>query len=124
MPYFSITSLLVVCYMVFALNSAALAQDTPAINCGKAESQVDDTICQSQELMAMDRDIAALYDEARANADPSEKEDILNDQRAFLARREACVEELNSAHPGVGLYECIRNIMQRRSKALRHLTDE
>ena len=72
----------------------------------------------------MDREIAALYDQARAGADPSEREDILNDQRAFLARREACVEELNSAHPGVGIYEFIRNIMQRRSKALRREADE
>ena len=124
MYYFALTSLLTVYYMAFALSGTALAQDTPAINCHKSNSQVEDVICNSQELTAMDREIAALYDQARAGADPSEREAILNDQRAFLARREACVEELNSAHPGVGIYECIRNIMQRRSRALRHQTEE
>jgi uncharacterized protein YecT (DUF1311 family) len=93
-------------------------QETPAINCKEATTEIDKTICASSELKAMDREIAALYDEARSDADPSEREAILNDQRAFLDQREACVAKLNSAHPGVATYECIRNTMARRAKVL------
>jgi len=111
--------------LCFSIGCAAMASsgaafaETPSINCREAATEIETTICGSPELKAMDREIAALYDEARADADPSEREAILNDQRAFLDQREACVAKLNSAHPGVATYECIRNTMTDRVKALR-----
>ena len=121
--FHSTISFVAICFSIgcsaLALPGSALGQDTPAINCRESATEVENTICNSPELKAMDREIAALYDEARADADPSERETILNDQRAFLDQREACVAKLNSAHPGVATYECIRNTMESRAKALR-----
>ncbi len=97
---------------------------TPPIDCRAAKSVVDRTICQSAEFVAMDREIAALYDRGLADFEPADRHRLAQAQLAFLRRRSGCAWAAHhSAHPGVAVEECIRSAMEDRLNGLRRVVE-
>lgn len=97
---------------------------SPPINCKKASTPVDQAICEAPEFVAMDREIAALYDRGLASLDPDGRAQLAQGQLAFLKQRRGCAWAAHhSAHPGTAVEECIRDKMDNRLKALRNVVD-
>lgn len=63
---------------------------TPSFDCAKAASWSEKYLCGDDDLAALDRQMAALYSEARANATEGEKTAMTGEQRAWLRQREGC----------------------------------
>jgi uncharacterized protein len=63
---------------------------SPSFDCDKAGSWSEKYLCGDDELAALNRQMAALYSEARANATEGEKKGMTGDQRAWLRQREGC----------------------------------
>jgi uncharacterized protein len=59
-------------------------------NCAKAATQVEKAICADAELSALDSQMSDVYKSALA--DPKTKDAIKNAQRAWIKRRDACVD--------------------------------
>ena len=107
----------------FAICAVAHAA-APPIQCRKAQSTVDREICGSAELLAMDREIAALYDRGMAQVSVEERHRLVLGQQAFLRRRGGCDwASHHSAHPGVAVEECVRGAMEGRVRSLRNIAD-
>lgn len=103
---------------------AAAAPATPPLACRPPHSAVDRAICESSELLAMDREIAALYDRGRALTDPATRARMVRRRGLFLLARENCGWAAHdSAHPGTAVDECIRAAMDARLAALRRFVD-
>jgi uncharacterized protein YecT (DUF1311 family) len=97
---------------------------TPPIACKKVSTAVDRTICASPDLLAMDREIAALYDRGLAELSIDDRHKLAQSQLAFLKQRSGCAWAAhNSAHPGPAVNECIRDKMETRIRALRTTVD-
>jgi uncharacterized protein YecT (DUF1311 family) len=111
--------------MCASMSVAKLAHAaTPPVNCKKASTVVERTICASPEFVAMDREIAALYDRALAGLSIDDRHRLAQDQLAFLKRRAGCAWAAHhSAHPGTAINECIRDKMETRVRALRNAVD-
>ena len=104
--------------------SAAGHAAAPPIQCRKAQSTVDREICGSAELLAMDREIAALYDRGMAQVAGEDRHRLALSQQAFLRRRGGCDwASHHSAHPGVAIEECVRGAMEGRVRSLRDVAD-
>lgn len=96
----------------------------PAIDCRKAHGAVDGEICGSSEIMAMDREVAALYDRGMVAFSPVDRHRLAESQQDFLKKRRGCEWAAHhSAHPGVAIAECVRNAMEGRVHALRATVD-
>ena len=80
--------------------TAAAAQ--PSFDCARARSGVEQAICASEELSALDREEAMLYRLAQGAA-PTRQQELLDRQREFLGDRNECA---GSYEP---LADCIRN---------------
>ena len=110
-----------VCLLGGAGGAGAVA---PPIKCGGSLPIVDQTICESPEYVAMDREIAALYDRGRAQFTPDERHRLAQSQLAFLKVRSGCAwASHHSAHPGPAVGECVRDKMEIRLRALRAAVD-
>jgi uncharacterized protein YecT (DUF1311 family) len=97
---------------------------TPPINCRAARTTIEREVCQSPELVALDREIAALYDRGLAAFPPADRHRLAQSQLAFLHKREGCQWAMHhSAHPGPALSECTRTSMDERVRLLRHIVD-
>lgn len=89
--------------MVLALLQLAVAAAAvPSFDCARAGTEVERTICASEELAALDREEARLYRIARA-VPRAQRRALLQRQRAFLRERDSCTQ---SASP---LGECVRD---------------
>ena len=100
------------------------AAAAPPIACGAARSGVDRNICGNAELLAMDREIAALYDRGLAQVSGADRHRLVVSQQGFLRRRGGCDWAAHhSAHPGVAVEECVRGAMEARVRALREVAD-
>ena len=96
----------------------------PPIRCGGPLAIVDRTICESPEYVAMDREIAALYDRGRAAFTAEDRHRLAQGQLAFLKARSGCAwASHHSAHPGTAIGECIRDKMDIRLRSLRTAVD-
>lgn len=94
---------------------------TPPINCKKASSPVEQTICNTPEFVAMDREIAALYDRGLAEFTGDQRHELALGQLAFIKQRSGCGwASHHSAHPGPAVNECIRDKMEIRLHSLRN----
>jgi uncharacterized protein len=62
----------------------------PSFDCAKAASPAETSICSSQALAGYDRSIASVYGRLLADADAAARPKLEQDQRAWLATREAC----------------------------------
>jgi uncharacterized protein len=97
---------------------------TPPINCKKASTAIEKTICESPEFVAMDREIAALYDRGLAEVSGDDRHRLTAGQIAFLKQRGGCAwASHHSAHPGPAINECIRDKMETRLRSLRNSVD-
>jgi uncharacterized protein len=105
-----------------ALGDAIAA--TPPINCKKASAPVEYALCESPEFVAMDREIAALYDRGMAELSGDQRHRLAQSQLAFIKQRSGCAwASHHSAHPGPAVNECIRDKMEIRLRALRLAVD-
>ena len=105
-----------------ALSAAQAA--TPPINCKKASTEIEKTICESPEFVAIDREIAALYDRGLATFSPDDRHKLAASQLAFLKQRSGCAwASHHSAHPGPAINECIRDKMETRLRSLHNAVD-
>ena len=111
-------------WIVAAIWLSPAQATTPPIDCRAAKSVVDRTICQSAEFVAMDREIAALYDRGLADFEPADRHRLAQSQITFLRRRSGCAWAAHhSAHPGVAVGECIRSAMEDRLNGLRRVVE-
>lgn len=96
----------------------------PAVDCRKAHGAVDGEICGSSEFLAMDRELAALYDRGMTAFSPADRRRLAESQLGFLKKRRGCEWAAHhSAHPGVAIEECVRNATEGRVHALRAVVD-
>jgi uncharacterized protein len=104
----------------FALPACA---ESPPIDCDHAKTAVEKQICSSPADVALDREIAALYDRGLAEFSPDQRHALVESQRRFLHARAGCAWAMHSAHPGAALSECLHNTMGARLHALRRAVD-
>ena len=93
---------------------------TPAYDCRKPQRAVAKTICESPEYRAMDREIAALTDRAKAELTEGEQSQLVASTARFTRQRAGCEWAAhNSAHPGTAIDECVRASLEERVRRLR-----
>lgn len=93
---------------LLALSTAPAAAE-PSFDCAKAQSVSEKEVCRVPELQWFDRQLAHLFHDVKGKGG----QQMLADQRAFLARREACGTDL----------ECLERIYGERLKTLGTLSD-
>lgn len=62
----------------------------PSFNCRYARTRTEQLICGDEQLAALDRDMASLYYQAVAAADPETRRILRGTRDRFLLRREQC----------------------------------
>ena len=67
----------------------------PSYDCSKASTRAELAICDTPDLWAMDRAMASLYFYYHKNTDAYRSQEFLSSQRAWLARRDQCADDLN-----------------------------
>lgn len=65
----------------------------PSFNCRYGKTRTEKMICSSPRLAAQDRQMASLYYDLMARADPATRGHLRRSRDAFLARREQCRSE-------------------------------
>ncbi len=65
----------------------------PGFNCRYARTRSEKMICSSPRLAAQDRQMASLYYDLMAGADPATRAHLRRSRDAFLGRREQCRSE-------------------------------
>ncbi len=94
--------------LVFAAMSQAKAAGYAPLDCGKASSQSDKTICANYELGQLEARAATLFEIATSLVAMGQRGDIQDAQRAFIGQREACRADV----------ACIRNVYRKRIEQL------
>ena len=89
--------------------SAVPVEAQTSFDCAKAQSVSEKEVCRVPDLQWFDRQLGRLYGEVKAKGGPT----VVADQRAFLARREACGAK----------FECLEKAYGDRLKALGKLSD-
>ena len=98
----------------------AAASQTKTLDCKAPRGAVARTICGSSEYVAMDREIAALTDRARAELTPGEESQLTASTARYIRQRAGCEWAAhNSAHPGTAIDECVRASLEERVRRLR-----
>jgi uncharacterized protein len=85
------------------------AAERPSFDCAKAATATERTICASDALASLDRDIAALYRQRRARAPSAQSVDT--NQRQWLTVRDACGDDV----------ACLEKEMSERRQHLQEL---
>ncbi len=88
--------------------SAADAADYAPLDCKKAGSDAERTICSDYGLGQSEARVATLYELTTSLVAMGQRGAIQDDQRAFLKQREACGSNVG----------CIRNVYAARDKQL------
>ena len=83
---------------------------SPSFNCNYARSHSERLVCGSAGLAAKDRQMAAIYYAAMANADVGTRAHLRRSRDAFLSRRERC-----------GSSDCILSIYDARIQEIRRI---
>lgn len=97
---------------------------SPPIDCGKARTPVDRELCSSPADVALDREIATLYDRGLAEFGPEDRHVLAQSQVKFVRARAKCEWAAHqSAHPGTAVGECLRSKMEERVRYLRRAVD-
>ena len=66
---------------------------SPSFDCRKATTAVEHAICNDPQLAALDGELDAAYQEARAGLDPDARIALRDEQRAWLKVRDACASD-------------------------------
>lgn len=98
--------------ILWLLQLAAAA--TPSFDCRRARTDIEQAICASSELAALDREEARLYRLALAGP-PAQRRRVVARQREFLSDRDSCRES------GATLSDCLRDTYQGDIAELRRL---
>ena len=100
--------------------ASGLSASTSTFDCRTPRGAVARTICGSPEYVAMDREIAALTDRAKALLSSGEQSQLAASEARYLRQRNGCQWAAhNSAHPGTAIDECVRGSMESRVQRLR-----
>jgi uncharacterized protein YecT (DUF1311 family) len=83
---------------------------SPSFNCSHARSRSERMVCSSAALAAKDRQMAAIYYAAMANADVGTRAHLRRSRDAFLTRRERCGSE-----------DCVMSIYDARIQEIRRI---
>ncbi|HEY0012540.1 MAG TPA: hypothetical protein VGB79_06755 [Allosphingosinicella sp.] len=83
---------------------------SPSFNCSYARSRSERMVCGSGSLAAKDRQMAATYYAAMANADVGTRAHLRRSRDAFLSRRERC-----------GSADCVISIYDARIQEIRRI---
>ena len=82
----------------FAASQSALAQgSTPSIECARASSVVEQTVCGDDALAALDRKLVDVYAAASKAASAEQKNRLAADQQRWLNERDACGKSTDRA---------------------------
>ncbi len=81
---------------------------SPSFDCRRVTSWANRTVCASDALAARDREMAALFDDIAADADPGTRGDLEDGRREFLSRIQRCDDE-----------NCIASVYDDRIEELR-----
>lgn len=100
--------LLIAVAAVLATTPLADAAGCSPLECGKASSQAEKTICSNYELGQLEARAATLFEITTSLVAMGQRGDIQDSQRAFISQREACRSDV----------ACIRNIYGTRIKQL------
>lgn len=65
-------------------------QFNPSFDCGRASTPTERAICASESLSIIDRNLAAAYGDTREAVGQQNHSLLLNNQRAFVQRRDQC----------------------------------
>ncbi|MBM7061929.1 MliC family protein [Pseudomonas sp. UL073] len=87
--------------------AAAQAASGPSFDCAKAQGQVEQQVCSSPELSALDRQMAALYAKAGQQVDAAGLKSLKATQRGWIKGRDDCWKAADVA-------QCIRYSYQVR----------
>jgi uncharacterized protein YecT (DUF1311 family) len=85
---------------------------SPSFNCSYARTRSERLVCGNASLAAKDRQMAAIYYAAMANADVGTRNHLRRSRDAFLSRRERC-----------GSGDCIQAIYDARIQEIRRIAD-
>lgn len=66
------------------------AQAQASFDCSRASTPVEITICNSHGLSMLDLQMSTAFQIANGQADDAGSQEIIQKQRAWLARRDAC----------------------------------
>ncbi len=88
--------------------SPADAAGYAPLDCGRASSPAEKTICSDYELGQMEARAATLFKITTSLVAMGQRGDIQDGQRAFISQREACRTDV----------ACIKNIYRTRIKQL------
>jgi len=88
----------------------ARTSGSPSFNCNYARTRSERMVCSSGSLAAKDRQMAAIYYAAMANADVGTRAHLRRSRDAFLSRRERCGSE-----------DCIQAIYDARIQEIRRI---
>lgn len=100
------------------------AAKSPPIDCSKARTVVEKAICASPSDVALDGEVAALYDRGLAEFSPDDRHALAQSQLKFVHARAGCEWAAHrSAHPGTAIEECARSKMEERVRSLRRTVD-
>ncbi len=80
----------VMCLAELAFGSPAMAADYHPMDCARANSPADRTVCGDYALGQSEARMAALYGVATSLVAMGQRGDIQDQQRAFIRSREAC----------------------------------
>lgn len=67
-----------------------VADQTPSFSCSRYRSWAEMAVCTSAPLAALDRDTASLWGDSMERANVSQRASLLESDRRFLSRRNAC----------------------------------
>jgi len=103
--------------VALASSAPAMGRDTgggkaidyfPGIDCRKDHGPAIDTICESDRLMFLENKITQRYSEAAGRANKFHFAHLIEDQRTYLAERDACGRNRN----------CLENVLRSRLNSI------
>jgi uncharacterized protein len=90
------------------MTSSAEAADYAPLDCAKASSAAEQTICSDYGLGQREARVATLFEITTSLVGMGQRGDIQDQQRAFLKERDACKSSI----------PCLRNAYEAREKQL------
>ncbi len=80
-------------WLALGATPALAGSDGPAFDCARAHAPAERAVCASPRLSRLDGILGRYYAGARRHLPPPQRACLVQDQRAWLARRNACTGE-------------------------------